>query len=195
MSFGRRQLQRLIDEIRQKNMSLDETYSGILNRWRDDELALDAFRVILARAEQTEGVINESDVVAFIGFVLKLKSYAEETDRDHAKIVQLRREIKRRLQKARALLGKAINKDGMSPQEVFKRMTTLNQIDIEPSPAPLIRSSKNGSRIRTLFMRELSAAVHEDGGGYWMDDQVAAIASIVFECEVHSGQVQKARRS
>jgi hypothetical protein len=195
MSFGRRQLQRLIDEIRQKNMSLDETYSGILNRWRDDELALDAFRVILARAEKTEGVINESDVVAFIGFVLKLKSYAEETDRDHAKIVQLRREIKRRLQKARALLGKAINKDGMSPQEVFKRMTTLNQIDIEPSPAPLIRSSKNGSRIRTLFMRELSAAVHEDGGGYWMDDQVAAIASIVFECEVHSGQVQKARRS
>ena len=116
MSFGRRQLQRLIDEIRQKNMSLDETYSGILNRWRDDELALDAFRVILARAEKTEGVINESDVVAFIGFVLKLKSYAEETDRDHAKIVQLRREIKRRLQKARALLGKAINKDGMSPQ-------------------------------------------------------------------------------
>jgi hypothetical protein len=195
MSFGRRQIQRLIDEIRQKNMSLDETYSGILNRWRDDELALDAFRVILARAEKTEGVINESDVVAFIGFVLKLKSYAEETDRDHAKIVQLRREIKRRLQKARALLGKAINKDGMSPQEVFKRMTTLNQIDIEPSPAPLIRSSKNGSRIRTLFMRELSAAVHEDGGGYWMDDQVAAIASIVFECEVHSGQVQKARRS
>jgi hypothetical protein len=185
----------LIDEIRQKNMSLDETYSGILNRWRDDELALDAFRVILARAEKTEGVINESDVVAFIGFVLKLKSYAEETDRDHAKIVQLRREIKRRLQKARALLGKAINKDGMSPQEVFKRMTTLNQIDIEPSPAPLIRSSKNGSRIRTLFMRELSAAVHEDGGGYWMDDQVAAIASIVFECEVHSGQVQKAPRS
>jgi hypothetical protein len=195
MSFGRRQLQRLIDEIRQKNMSLDETYSGILNRWRDDELALDAFRVILARAEKTEGAINESDVVAFIGFVLKLKSYAEETDRDHAKIVQLRREIKRRLQKARALLGKAINKDGMSPQEVFKRMTTLNQIDIEPSPAPLIRSSKNGSRIRTQFMRELSAAVHEDGGGYWMDDQVAAIASIVFECEVHSGQVQKARRS
>jgi hypothetical protein len=43
-------------------------------------------------------------------------------------------------------------------------------------------------------MRELSAAVHEDGG-LWMDEQVAAIASIVLECEIDPEQVRNTRRS
>jgi hypothetical protein len=193
MGFSRRQLERLIDEIRQENVSLDEADAAILKRWRDDRGTIDALRDILARAEKTNGTINISDVVAFIEFVLTIKWYAEKTDRGSEEIVKGRREIKRCLPKAQSLLARAIRRRRISPQDAFKRMTELNQIDLDSPPQPPVRSSKSGSRIRTLFMRELSAAVHEDGG-VWMDEQVAAIASMVLECEIDPEQVRNARR-
>jgi hypothetical protein len=70
MGFSRRQLEKLIDEIRQEDVLLEETYPAILKRWRDNEQAIDALRDILARAEKANGTINVLDVVAFIQFVL-----------------------------------------------------------------------------------------------------------------------------
>ena len=193
MGFSRRQLEKLIDEIRQEDISLDESDAAVLKRWRDDERAIDALRDILSRAEKTSGIINASDVAAFIQFVLTIKWYAHKTDRDSAEIVRLRREKNRFLPMARVRLARAIRRSRISPEEAFKRMTELNQIDLDSPPPPPVRSSKSGSRIRTLFMRELSAAVHEDCG-VWMDDQVATIASIVLDCDIDSDQVRNARR-
>jgi hypothetical protein len=192
MSFSRRQLERLIDEIRQEDVSLDELDAAILKRWHDDEQATDALKDILARAENTNGTIKVSDVVAFIQLVLAIKFYAAKTDRSSAKTVKFHREIKRLLPRALSLLARAFRKGCISPEDAAKRMTDLKQINVD-SPQPPIRSSKSGSRIRTLFMRELSAAVHE-GGGAWMDPEVAAITGMVFECEIHSEHVRNTRR-
>jgi hypothetical protein len=157
MSFSRRHLERLIDEIRQEDVSLDELDAATLKRWHDDEQATDALKDILARAENTNGTIKVSDVVAFIQLVLAIKFYAAKTDRSSAKTVKFHREIKRLLPRAQSLLARAFRKGCISPEDAAKRMTDLKQINVD-SPQPPIRSSKSGSRIRTLFMRELSAA-------------------------------------
>jgi hypothetical protein len=193
MSPTRRQLKSLIEEIRRKDITLDQAGDAILRRWENDEYALDALKDILARAEKANGAINVLDAVAFIQLVLRIKSYAEITDRDSAKLVKLRREIRHYVPKERSFLARGIRKGGISPEDVAKRMTELDQLALDPPLQPPVRSSKGDSRIRTLFMRELSAAVHEDGSG-WMDDQVAAIASMVLECEIGPEQVRNARR-
>jgi len=193
MGFSRRQLEKLIDEIRQEDISLDEADAAVLKRWHDDERAIDALRDILVRADKSYGIINASDVAAFVQFVLTIKRYAEKTDGGFAEIVKFRREIKRGLPKERTLLMKALRKCRISPNDAIRRLTELSQIDLDPLPQPPVRSSKSGSRIRTLFMRELSGAVHEDGG-VWMDAQVAAIASMVLECDIESEQVRNTRR-
>ena len=193
MSPTRRQLKGLIEEIRREDIMLDQAGDAILSRWENDDDALDALKDILARAEKTNGAINVLDTVAFIKLVLRIKWYAEKTDRDFPKLIKLRRELKRVLPKALTSLARAFRKGHISPEDAAKRMTDLRQIGIG-SPPPPVRSSKSGSRIRTIFMRELSAAVHEDGGGFWVDDQVAAIASMVFDCEIDSEQVRNTRR-
>jgi len=193
MSFSRRQLEKLIDEIRQKNVSLDEAYAGILKRWRDNEQAIDALRDILARAEKTYGLITESVVVGFIDYVLKIKWYDEKMDGDIATLVKLHRKKKRTLPKERTLLMRAFRKRRISSKDFIKRMTELDHIECDSPSQPPVRSSTGGSRIRTLFMRDLSAAVHEDAS-VWMDEQVAAIASVVFKCEIDKEQVRNTRR-
>jgi hypothetical protein len=196
MDFSRRRLKTLINEIRQEDISLDAVDVAILNRWCGDDRAMDALRDILARAEKTSEIISDSDVAAFIQFVLTIKSYAQKTDSASAEIVRLRRELKRHLPKERTLLMRAIRKPRISYEarkEAIMRMTELDQMDSMSQAQPPVRSNKNGSRTRTLFMKELSAAVREDAN-LWMDDQVAAIASMVLECDIDSDQVRNTRR-
>ena len=193
MSPTRRQLKSLIKEIRGEDIMLDQASDAIQSRWEDDNHALDALKDILARAEKASGAINVLDAVAFIKLVLRIKSYSEIADRDFARLVKLRREIKRTLPKERAQLTRAFRKRRISSEDFIKRATELDQMALDSPLQPPVRSSKNGSRIRTLFMKELSAAVHE-GAGLWMDDQVAAIASMVLECDIGPEQVRNARR-
>jgi hypothetical protein len=193
MSFSRRRLEKLIDEIREKSAALDEVYVAVLKRWRDDERAIVALRDIIARGEKAYGVTTESDVAAFIELVLKIRWYAEKTDRDSAELVRLRHEIKRFLPKECTMIMRALRKRRISFEDAKKRMMKLDQMDGEPRLQPPVRSSKNDSRIRTLFMKELSDALHENGA-LWMDEQVAAIASMVLECEIDSEQVRNTRR-
>jgi hypothetical protein len=194
MSPTRRQLKSLIKEIRREDIMLDQVSDAILNRWENHDDALDALKDILARAEKTNGAINVLDVLAFIQLVLWIKWYAEKADEDFASFVKLRRERKRYLLKERSLLAKAIRKDRISSKDAIKMIMEVNQINVD-STRPPVRSIKNGSRIRTLFMKELSTAVHDDiGDGVWMDEQVAAIASIVLECDIDSDQVRNTRR-
>jgi hypothetical protein len=193
MSPTRRQLKGLIAEIRREDIFLDQAGRAILRRWEDDDHALNALKDILAHAEKANGPINAFDIDAFIQFVLRIKSYAEIADR-HARAVKLHREIKRTLPKERTLLTRAFGNRRISPMDFIKRTGELDRIErVSPSQPP-VRSSKGGSRVRTLFMRELSGAVHEDGGVRWLDDQVAAITSMVLECEIEPEQVRNARR-
>ena len=147
MSPTRRQLKSLIAEIRREDITLDQASDAILTRWEDDDHALDALKDVLARAEKANGAINVFDAVAFIQLVLRIKSYAERTDRDFARLVKIRREIKHYVPKERSFLARAIRKGRISPKDAIKRMTELNQlnqIDVDSTPPP-VRSSKNGS--------------------------------------------------
>jgi hypothetical protein len=195
MSPTRRQLKSLIKEIRSEDIFLDQASDAVLSRWEDDNDALDALKDILARAEKANGAINVFDVENFIKLVLTIKSYAEKTDRDWARLVKLRREIKHNLPKERTRLAKALSKGRISSQYAIQKMGEFNQIVVGSTPPP-VRSSKGGSRVRTLFMRELSAAVHEDLGAGRMDDRVAAIARMVLENDnIGPEQVRNARRA
>jgi hypothetical protein len=176
----RRQLKSLIKEIRSEDIFLDQASDAILSRWEDDNDALDALKDILARAEKANGASNVFDAIVFIKLVLSIKSYAEKTDQDWARLVKLRREIKRNLPKERSRLTRAFRKRRISPQCAIKKVAEFDRIVVDSTPPP-VRSSKNGSRIRTLFIRELSAAVHDDCDAGWMDNQVAAIASMALE--------------
>src|SRR5262245_38330696 len=154
MSPTRRQLKSLIKEIRREDIFLDRAGDAILSRWEDDDDALDALKDVLARAEKANGTTNVQDAVAFIQFVLRISSYAQIADR----FVKKRREIKRALSKEHTLLLRAIRKRRILLKDAIKRTTELYQIDLDSPLQPPIRSSKGDSRIRTLFMRELSAA-------------------------------------
>jgi hypothetical protein len=186
----RRQLKSLIEEIRREDIFLDQAGDAILSRWGDDDAALDALKDILARAEKANGATNVFDADAFIHLVLGIKSYAEKTDT----LIKLRREIKRRLPKERTLLMRDLRKRRISLKDFNKRTAELDHIEFGSPLQPPVRSSKGSSRIRTLFMRELSAAVHEDLGCGWMDEQVAAIASMALQCEIDKEQARNARR-
>jgi hypothetical protein len=194
MSPTRRQLKSLVKEIRSEDIFLDQASDAILSRWENDNDALDALKDILARAEKSNEAINVLDVVEFIELVLRIKLYAEKTDRDWPRLVKLRREIKRKLPKERSRLTRALSKGRILLQYAIKKMEEFDRMVVDSTPPPPVRSSKNGSRMRTLFMRELSAAVHDDCGAGWMDDQVAAIASMVLECEIDKEQVRNTRR-
>jgi hypothetical protein len=188
-----RQLKRLINEIGTEDIEVDQANDAVLTRWEDDNHAIDALRDILARMEKANGPVSVLDIVAFIKFVLTIKWYAEKTDRGFAKLLKLQRKKKSLRPKALSLLTRAISKNKISLEDFTKRHTDLHRIDADPQPP--VRSSWKGSRIRTLFLRELSDAVHEDTGGVWMDPEVAAIASMVLDCEIDAEHVRNARRS
>ena len=150
-------------------------------------------RDILARVEKANDSISDLDVAAFIQFVLTIKWYAEKTDSGFAELLKLQRKKNSLLPKALSLLTRDFRKNKISPEDFTKRHTDLHQIDADEGPQPPVRSSREGSRIRTLFMKELSRAVHEDTG-VWMDPEVAAIASMALECEIDAEHVRNARR-
>jgi hypothetical protein len=120
MSPTRRQLKSLIEEIRREDIMLDQAGDAILSRWENDDNALDALKDILARAKKTNGAINVLDTVAFIKLVLRIKWYAEKTDRGFPKLIKLRRELKRVLPKALTSLARAFRKGHISPEDAAK---------------------------------------------------------------------------
>jgi len=58
----------------------------------------------------------------------------------------------------------------------------------------LARAEKANGLTNVFDADALSAAVHEDLGCGWMDEQVAAIASMALQCEIGPEQVRNTRR-
>jgi hypothetical protein len=190
-----RQLKGLIEDIQKVDLLLNNLDHAVLDRWENDDQALDALRDILACAETIQGPTDAFEIGAFIKLVLKIKRYAERTDRDSAVLAKLDREKKRVLAETWKVLSKAFaRKIRLPPMAVAKTLADLYEGEDATSPQLPVRSNRNGSRIRTLFMRELSLAVHDDFGVGWMDNQIAAITSMVFESEIDAEHVRNARR-
>jgi hypothetical protein len=191
-----RQLKGLIEDIQKVDLLLDNVDHAVLHRWENDDQALDALRDILASGETIQGPTNALEIAAFIKLVLKIKRYAERTDRDSAVLAKLDREKKRVLAGTWKSLSRTFaKKKRIPPMAVAKILADLYEGENATSPQLPVRSNSKGSRIRTLFLRELSLAVHDDVGVGWMDTEVAAIASMVLEYEIDAEHVRNARRS
>ena len=191
-----RQLKGLIEDIQKVDLLLDNVDHAVLHRWENDDQALDALRDILASGETIQAPTNALEIAAFIKLVLKIKRYAERTDRDSAVLAKLDREKKRILAGTWKSLSRTFaKKKRIPPMAVAKILADLYEGENATSPQLPVRSNSKGSRIRTLFLRELSLAVRDNFGVGWMDTEVAAIASMVLEYEIDAEHVRNARRS
>ena len=69
-----RQLKGLIEDIQKVDLLLDNVDHAVLDRWENDDQALDALRDILAGGETIQGPTNAFEIAAFIKLVLKHKA-------------------------------------------------------------------------------------------------------------------------
>ena len=81
-------------------------------------------------------------------------------------------------------------------------LNTLRGLDAMITSQPTVRSDRNGSRARTLFMQDVSACVHDDLTGELLDEQVGIISEIVFNTPdiisaeaVRHARAQKVRKA
>ena len=81
-------------------------------------------------------------------------------------------------------------------------LNTLRGLDPMITSQPTVRSDRNGSRARTLFMQDVSACVHDDLTGELLDEQVGIISEIVFNTPdiisaeaVRHARAQKVRKA
>ena len=151
---------------------------------------------IRAHAEQKEGVAIAPDNA--ISFIVSILSNRQNADKEHTLISTLavqKAEHKKLLTKFKKRAAKSITK---APQEqlpeqfelVAKQLRELPPLDILP---PRVRSDRKGSRSRTLFIRNLSAFVH-DVTGMWLDEQVRVLTEIAFDtADIDVDTIRKAR--
>jgi hypothetical protein len=159
---------------------------ALLFRWQADDNALGALNAIVTRIKAKEATETEETVIIrdLVNFALYAKHGAEQVNQGWRKVADLHHQQKPLRPKMWRLLEK-LPREYTEEAEPHLRMSDLT--------LP-IRSDKDGSRARTLFLRDFSNSVH-DCTGFWMDAQVAAIANAVFNREdIEPEHVHQARR-
>jgi hypothetical protein len=178
----------LIKRFREQHHALDKDDKELLQRWEEDDNAIDASYSIASHMENAakiEGeVIDKVEALAWlIHIVLFVKHYSEEADQLSPKLTERRRRLSKLEKQYRNKLAKIIlsNKVPLPGLPDALKKATARLVDIEKTkPADLpIRSSRAGSRRRTLFMTELSNSV-KDLTGLRLDIAVAALTDIAF---------------
>jgi hypothetical protein len=173
-------------------INLDASDDALLRHLGDDQRAQQALLKILAAAGEEN---KAAQYFPFIGSILSAKCHAKLADVFNSEIPVLKRKAGR-LEKA--LRRKA---DKHSPPEALERVAhhlrTSQKIGIptaSPDPMLTIRSDRDGSRQRVLFMRILSDSLH-DAAGRWFDSEVADLTDIAFPgIETTADAVRSARR-
>jgi hypothetical protein len=180
----------LIKLFREQNHALNKGEKELLQRWEKDEgaNAIEASYSIVDRMENAakiEGeVINQFEALErLIYIVLIVKDYSEEADRLSPKLIELRRERNKLEKQYNSKLAKIIRSNKIPSHELpdaLKKATAklANLEKAQPADLP-IRSSRDGSRQRTLFTTELSNFVN-DLTGSRLDIAVAALTDIAF---------------
>jgi hypothetical protein len=169
----------------QTNTALDQDDRALLLRWIEDGRANEVWDTIRAYYEQHKDATVLDAEISFITLILSAK-----------KIAVVMNEIIREKDLAgwRSRFIKAIK---IAPDElllpflefVIERYRPL----LELAPSMRVRSDKNGSRARTLFIRTISAGVRKLTGR-WLDKEIAVITEIAFGIEdIDVDTVRKAR--
>jgi hypothetical protein len=176
--------------------SLDSEDCALLKRWLADDRANEAWDVIRAHAEQHDGPIGEDAAIHFIVLVLGAKQSAEQENQLARDVAAKRAERKKGLRGLRKRIAQKIK---TAPEDQLARWAkwtadTLSPLAPIATSPPRVRSNRRGSRAKTLFIRDVSAAVQDTTGKY-LDEQVAIIAQIAFDDrDVDADTVRKARR-
>jgi len=181
----RKRLRELLSNIVMKDWGwLSDTDLAVLCRFQTDDNALDALATIVTRIRAKEANETEETVVRdFVSFALYARHGAEQVNQYWRKAADLHHQQKLLLPTAWRLLGK------LPPEHTTKAAQHLRVSNLTLP----IRSDKDGSRARTLFLRDFSNQVR-DRAGFWLDEEVAHIAGVVFDREIDPAQVRQARR-
>ena len=181
------------------NAALSEDERAILQRWLGDCRANEVWGIIFARAEKNDGSgPSMDDAISFIGVILTVKSASER----ESELIPRLTELQAGREKALANLRKKIAEKimGLPENELVPflgwALNKLRGLDPMVMSRPRVRSDKNGSRARTLFMQDVSACVHDDLTGELLDEQVGIITEIVFDTPdiISADAVRNARR-
>jgi hypothetical protein len=163
----------------------------LLRRLQEDPRAEGALLKIVEAAGEE---IHAGHYFPFIGFVLSAKYEAECADGHNREMPLLKRKIDSLNKAFRRKTKKASSLEDF--ERVAQHMRNLRKIETpasSPDPMLTIRSDRDGSRQRVIFMRELSAAVH-DVAGLWLDEAVADLTDVAFPgTETTADAVRSAR--
>jgi hypothetical protein len=166
---------------------LDQDDRALLLRWVEDGRANEVWDTFRAYYEQHKGATAPDAEISFIELILSAKKMAVTKS-------EMIRE--KDFARWRTRLVKAIKS---APDEVLFPFLELviarYRSGLEPllaSPSR-VRSDKNGSRAKTLFIRDVSAAVRELTGRR-LDKEIAVITEIAFGIkDIDVDTVRKAR--
>jgi hypothetical protein len=177
----------------ENNIVLSNDDRALLKRLFTDFRTEHVWSTIRAHAERRDGRPFDGDApIEFIITVLQLKKAAEQESQMNADIAIIVAEKKRLEPKATRRLERKARQVPLEKKAEFWKRALAGYPSAAISP-PLVRSDEKGSRVRTYFMRDLSASVH-DITGRWLDEQVAVITELAFGGEgVSSDAVRKAR--
>jgi hypothetical protein len=198
----RKEIQQLIKAVRQDyGAFIDDAELSLLSRWasNDDCSAADALRDIIGRAEAAQRCpVPDNEIKLFIIHVIKEHRSAQDIGKLAPAIVEGRSKVAKTLRKRRHEFMRQVRQNRVSPNEFEETQRRLAQIEgdlVEAQRAgpPSFRSDKNGSRARTEFMQGVSKLVN-DITGFWMDNEVAAVASVVLGRVIDAEQVRNANR-
>jgi hypothetical protein len=170
---------------------------ALLERWLEDERANEVWSVIRVHVEQYEGPTGVDAPMQFIRFILTTKKAAERENEVIPKITEAKAAAKKLLSRLRTEIAEGIRTLPDEKLVPFLESTVAELRAFHPivTSPPRVRSGKNGSRARTLFIRDVSALVR-DVTGKWLDEKVGIITEIAFNTLDIIGvdTVRKARR-
>ena len=187
----RRRYRSLISKFRENHGALTDADRDLLQQWEESEDAIATLIKIVGKIEpaKEEEQIEAAAVIIHSVLIARADAIADD---DFSREVSAKKREERRLKKVvKSKLAKAI-KDASQEQlaagvhhltRAMEKLAKAKDIsDLELS----IRSDRNGSRRRTLFMQSISDTVHKLTN-LRLDDEVAALTEIAFPGKELSG--------
>jgi hypothetical protein len=180
---------------------LDPDKMKMLQDWEEHPRSNEIWTKICTAAERLEDVpLDLAHAMDFVVFVLEAKGAAGHVDKLAAEIASLRKSYATEQERfKKKVIGHV--QDVSSPRElalILKHAAhaaeILHRLNESPARHQALRSDHDGSRQRTLFIRDVSNLVH-DLTGRWLDDEVADLTEIAFPPrEITVDIVRAARR-
>jgi hypothetical protein len=187
-----------LKSLLKSNAALSEDERAILQRWFDDSRANEVWGVIFAHVEKSHGSgPSMDDAISFINLILLLKRASDREDESIPQLAKLRKDRQQSLADLRKkIAGKIISLPENQLVPFLKRaLNIFRGLGPMVTSQPRVRSDRDSSRARTLFMQDLSSWVHDDTGEL-LDEQVGIITEIVFGAPdtIDPDAVRNARR-